>query len=441
METTPSTSLEEALREAHMRLVPENFGPLKDADANARFKGPCGDTMEFWLHVREDRIVNCSFLSDGCSISVYCGATIGRRIQGLAIEDVVRLKEEDFAHILEELGIEETDCIKLALITLKKTVAEYARARCSGDCKSCSVGCDEAGANDSANASETSESDEKREPDESASSETDVAKERQEADAADDHSFPGNGRKNIVVMSGKGGVGKSTVSVGLAWELQQQGFNVGLMDIDFHGPSIPVMLGISSNGLETDNGKLVPMDVNGVKVMSMGFLLPSDDSPVIWRGPMKMGVIKQFIEEVHWGDLDYLIVDCPPGTGDEPLSVCQSLGENTSALIVTTPQEVAASDVRRSVRFCERLKLPVVGIVENMSGFVCTHCGKISNIFGEGGGASTADSYGLTFMGSIPVDSQIRESCDQGTASDLSVLTKAQTTVMNEVTRAIVTRN
>ncbi|MFA5757351.1 MAG: Mrp/NBP35 family ATP-binding protein, partial [Smithellaceae bacterium] len=175
----------------------------------------------------------------------------------------------------------------------------------------------------------------------------------------------------IVVLSGKGGVGKSTVAVNLATALALHGLRVGLLDVDIHGPSVPTMLGLEGESLKGNPGELFPVEFGGLKVMSLGFLLQNPDDAVIWRGPMKMGVIKQFLTDVNWGDLDYLIIDAPPGTGDEPLSLCQLIQPLTGAVIVTTPQKIAAIDVRKSISFCRRVNVPVLGVVENMSGFVC----------------------------------------------------------------------
>jgi Mrp family chromosome partitioning ATPase len=187
--------------------------------------------------------------------------------------------------------------------------------------------------------------------------------------------------KKIVVLSGKGGVGKSTVAVNLATALAMAGQRVGLLDIDIHGPSIPVMLGLTNTAVHGEEGALEPIVMGALKIMSIGLLLPHPDDPIIWRGPLKMGAIKQLITDVNWGDLDYLIVDAPPGTGDEPLSICQFLQPVTGAVIVTTPQRVAAADVRKCINFCHRLSVPVLGVIENMSGFTCPKCGEFTRIF------------------------------------------------------------
>lgn len=224
-------------------------------------------------------------------------------------------------------------------------------------------------------------------------------------------------KKKYVVMSGKGGVGKSTVSVNLAVSLALQGKKVGLLDVDIHGPSIPTMLGLHNISLTGSEEKIDPVLVEGIpnlKVMSVGFLLETEDAPVIWRGPMKNSIIKQFLKDVVWGELDYLIIDCPPGTGDEPLSVIQLLGKADGAIIVTTPQDVSSVDVSKNINFAEQMKIPVTGIVENMSGFVCPHCNEVTYIFKEGGGKKLAEKYNLPFLGSIPLDPALGEAGDSG---------------------------
>ena len=222
-------------------------------------------------------------------------------------------------------------------------------------------------------------------------------------------------RHKIVVLSGKGGVGKTTVAVNLAMALALEGRKVGLLDVDVHGPSVPTMLGVKGSRCEVDGDKILPVKVAGVPVISVDFFLEDTDSAVIWKGPMKYGVIKQFISEVAWGELDYLVVDCPPGTGDEPLAICQMLQDgDTSAVIVTTPQEDSAADVRKSIDFCKKLSLPVEGVIENMSGFACPHCGEITYIFKQGGGEALAAKMDVPFLGKIPIDPQVCEGADLG---------------------------
>ncbi len=223
-------------------------------------------------------------------------------------------------------------------------------------------------------------------------------------------------KHKIVVLSGKGGVGKSTIAVNLAMALHLAGKKVGLLDVDIHGPSIPTMLGLEGRQIMEENGELQPVDLNGLKVISLGFFLKDQDEAVIWRGPMKTGVITQFIRDVEWGDLDYLIVDSPPGTGDEPLSVCQTLEDADGAVIVTTPQKVAAVDVRKSISFCRQLNLPILGVIENMNGFVCPKCGELTAVFQSGGGKMMAEDMAVPFLGSVPIDPQIAEAGDSGVA-------------------------
>jgi len=219
----------------------------------------------------------------------------------------------------------------------------------------------------------------------------------------------------LMVMSGKGGVGKSTVAANLAVSFARKGYEVGILDADVHGPNIPKMLGLDQARLiGTDQGMLpVPLYPN-LKVFSMAFLLPHADSPVVWRGPLKHGVFQKFLGEVEWGELDYLIVDLPPGTGDEPLSIAHLIGQVDGSIIVTTPQEVALLDSRKAVIFSQMVHVPVVGIVENMSGFLCPHCGKEINLFKVGGGEKAARELKVPFLGRIPLDPEIVQNCDQG---------------------------
>ncbi|MCE5313761.1 MAG: iron-sulfur cluster carrier protein MrpORP [Armatimonadota bacterium] len=222
-------------------------------------------------------------------------------------------------------------------------------------------------------------------------------------------------KHKIVVLSGKGGVGKSTVAVNLAVSLGLAGNKVGILDVDIHGPSVPKMLHLEDHRLESNGQKLIPAEVGNIKAISIGFLLQGADDAVIWRGPRKAGLIKQFVEEVNWGDLDYLIVDCPPGTGDEPMSVIQSLGNADGAVVVTTPQDVALVDVRKSISFCQQLGLPVLGVIENMSGFVCPHCGEVADIFKSGGGERMAGQMSVPFLGRVPLDPLVVTAGDAGT--------------------------
>lgn len=221
--------------------------------------------------------------------------------------------------------------------------------------------------------------------------------------------------KTIMVLSGKGGVGKSTVAANLALGLAANGYRVGLLDMDLHGPSIPRILGIHGRSEGTAEGGLIlPLHYGpNLEVMSIETMLRDRDASVIWRGPMKIRAIKQFLADVQWGKLDYLVIDSPPGTGDEPLTIAQTI-KGATALIVTTPQELALADVRKAIDFCRHLDMPILGLVENFSGQICPHCGGFIEVFGQGGGEVTAKRYGLRFLGGIPWDGRLLAAEDAG---------------------------
>ncbi len=222
-------------------------------------------------------------------------------------------------------------------------------------------------------------------------------------------------KHKIVVMSGKGGVGKSTVATNIAVALSLAGKKVGLLDVDVHGPSVPRLLSLKGKKPHMGDQIMEPVSWSkNLSVMSLGFLLEDEKQAVIWRGPIKVTLITQFVEDVMWGDLDYLIVDCPPGTGDEPLTTLQTLGPTAMGVIVTTPQGVAIDDVRRSVSFVGEVGNRVIGIVENMSGFACPDCGAVHNIFNSGGGEDLAKEAGVRFLGRIPLDPEVARSGDEG---------------------------
>jgi len=222
-------------------------------------------------------------------------------------------------------------------------------------------------------------------------------------------------RHKLMVMSGKGGVGKTTVAVNLAAALAMEGHRVGLLDADIHGPNVPRMLGLDFHWVEGSKEGLRPVEAfPDLKVISMALISRNPDSPIVWRGPIKHNVIKQFLSDVQWGDLDFLVVDLPPGTGDEPLSVAHLIGQVDGSIIVTTPQDVALLDSRKAVGFSRLLHIPVLGIVENMSGLVCPHCSREIPLFKVGGGEKAAQELKVDFLGRIPIEPDMVECCDNG---------------------------
>ena len=222
-------------------------------------------------------------------------------------------------------------------------------------------------------------------------------------------------KHKLIVISGKGGVGKTTVAVNLAYGLANRGKKVGILDVDIHGPNIAKMLGIEGKRLAGSEFSIEPIEViPGLKAVSLALLSEDRDKPIIWRGPLKMIIIKQFLADVNWGELDYLIIDSPPGTGDEPLSVCQLIPDINGAIVVTTPQDIAILDSRKSVLFAKELKVPFIGIIENMSGFICPHCKKDIDLFGIGGGEKAAHDLKVPFIGRIPIEPEIVKLGDSG---------------------------
>ena len=380
---------------------PRHHGPPEVFDGHARITGPCGDTMEFWLLAPSGKVERLSFITDGCGPSLACGSMATCLTEGKRIEDAAGLKQQDILDALGGMPKESEHCALLAANTLKAACEDCVNRQkgSSKESRGTQATCDTCGDKDCSAS--------KRKKDES---EEDFEERRKL------QSRLCRIRHKVIVLSGKGGVGKSTVAVNLATALMLSGKRVGLLDVDIHGPSIPTMLGLERETIQGCEEGLLPIDFGGLKVMSLGFLLRNQDDAVIWRGPIKMSVIKQFLKDVVWGDLDYLIIDSPPGTGDEPLSVCQLIGAWDGAVIVTTPQKVAAVDVRKSITFCRRLQVPVLGVVENMSGFVCPKCGEVTQVFLSGGGKRIAEDMNVPFLGSIPMDPKIAESCDSGRA-------------------------
>jgi ATP-binding protein involved in chromosome partitioning len=244
-------------------------------------------------------------------------------------------------------------------------------------------------------------------------------------------------KHKIAVISGKGGVGKSTVTVNLAATFAKNGYTVGILDADIHGPSVPRLLGLTGQQVKTGPPGAFPVSGPlGMKVISIDFFLP-EEVPTIWRGPLKMGAIRQFLQEIVWGDLDILFIDLPPGTGDEPLTIAQFLPEMDGVIVVTMPSELSSTIVKKAITFALRLNMPIIGVVENMSGFVCPHCGVKTDIFPAGGGRKMAEESGVAFLGSIPIDPKVGLGADQGKpfmiAQEESVAAKAFSEVVQKV--------
>jgi Mrp family chromosome partitioning ATPase len=377
---------------------PRNHGPMETFDGHARITGPCGDTMEFWLRMRNGTVVRAAFVTDGCGSSLACGSMATSLADGRGVADAAALRQEDILDALGGFPAESEHCALLAANTLRSACEDCLNRR-NGPRDVSSSGKGTCG--DSNCAASQRQEDESEED----------FKDRQKL-----HARLGRIRHKVIVLSGKGGVGKSTVAVNLATALMLSGKRVGLLDVDIHGPSIPTMLGLEGETLQASEGGPLPIEAGEMKVMSLGFLLRNPDDALIWRGPMKGDLIKQFLTDVVWGDLDYRIVDSPPGTGDEPLSVCELIGALDGAVIVTTPQKVATVDVRKSIAFCQKLHVRVLGVVENMSGFACPKCGEVTQILRSGGGKRMARNMGVPFLGSIPMDPKIAEACDSGQA-------------------------
>lgn len=240
-------------------------------------------------------------------------------------------------------------------------------------------------------------------------------KEQQDQEQTELKERMGKIKHKIAIISGKGGVGKSTVTVNLATSFALQGKRVGILDADIHGPSVPRLLGLEGKKVKASPVGAFPIEGPlGMKIMSIDFFL-NEASPTIWRGPLKMRAIKQFLTEVVWGELDYLFIDLPPGTGDEPLSIAQLLPDMAGVVIVTMPTQLSSSIVKKAVTFAEHLNMQTIGVVENMSGFICPHCGKKTEIFGSGGGEKMSKEVGVPFLGSIPIDPKVGVDTDKGT--------------------------
>jgi Mrp family chromosome partitioning ATPase len=348
--------------------------------------------MEFWVQVTDKRIAKVGFTTTGCGPSRAAGSVATEMATGRPLRDAGLIEQADILKALGGLPKDSEHCALLASNTLRAAVRDYhsRETPVPQDCDHCS------------STSCSTREKRKGESDEQFIERQALARKMCQI-----------GHK-LLVMSGKGGVGKSTIAANLAASLAMAGKTVGLLDVDIHGPSIPKLMGVEKDRVVAHGQEIVPIEIGNLKVMSIGFLLNSDADAVIWRGPMKYSVIQQFLKDVEWGTLDYLVIDAPPGTGDEPLSVAQLVGQPAGAVLVTTPQDLSVADVRRSVSFCHQVELPVVGIVENMSGLVCPHCQQVIDLFKTGGGESLAHEMNVPFLGRVPIDPQIVQCGDAG---------------------------
>jgi len=379
---------------------PRNMGQLDTFNGYAKITDVHDDTMEFWLLADSGIIQKISFVSTGCDYLLACGSMITCLAGGKTVKEVRAIDQKSILDALGGLPDDHHHCALLAANTLaaacddylsRQEVRQNTDVQGSSACNSCGdTGCSAA----------------KRREGESRKDFLD--RRRLQARLC-------RIKHKIVILSGKGGVGKSMVAVNLAAALMLSGRRVGLLDVDISGATIPAMLGLENASLKGGSDGLQPVELEGMKIMSSGFLVQNPEEALIWRGPMQRSIIRQFLADVEWGDLDYLIADAPPGTGDELLSFCRLVQPLDGAVIVTTPRKSAA-DVRQSISFCRQLSIPVLGVVENMSCLICPQCGKITQIFPAGGGKKTAAEMKVPFLGAIPLDPAIAHAGDAGRA-------------------------
>lgn len=366
----------------HIRS-PRYYGRLEVCNGYARITGGCGDTMAFWLEVEDDRIKQVSFITDGCGPSLASGSMAASLAAGRPLIEAAVLRGKDILQALGGLPGPVTHCASLAADTLQAACAEYLQR---ADKTPRSVGDSEAGGE---NRAETGEG-------------TGLSDRLSRI------------KRLIILLSGKGGTGKSTLAVNLAADLTALGQQVGLLDGDITGPAAAVMLGLERKGIANHGPSLLPATARGIKVISLGLLPESAEEAPVWRGPEKSQVIARFLTGTEWGELDFLIIDCPPGLGDEPLTIRELAGDRLEAVVVTTPQKLSAEAARGAILFCRRHKIGVLGVVENMAAFDCPGCRRMSRIFRAGGGRKISDDLKVPFFGSIPIDPKITECGDRG---------------------------
>lgn len=376
----------------HIRS-PRHWGPLPTFNGRARITGACGDTMEFWLEVRDDRVEKVSFVTDGCGPSLASGSMASTLAAGKPLVEAALIRQRDILEALGGLPPEVEHCALLAADTLQAACVDYFRRR-------------------------------DKEPHPPAEGETSPETDSPDGRRAENEHGDQKRKKlqtrlarirrKIIVLSGKGGVGKSTVAVNLAAALAAGGRRVGLLDADITDPAVPIMLGLERKGIANRGPTLLPAEIGGLKVISLGLLPDNPAESPVWQGPQKRQVIGRFLGDGEWGDLDFLIIDCPPGRGDEILAVRELAGEGLEAVIVTTPQKLAAAAARTAILFCRRYGIEVLGVAENMSSFACPGCGRSTRILRAGGGRKISDDLKVPFLGSIPLDSALAECGDRG---------------------------
>jgi ATP-binding protein involved in chromosome partitioning len=351
---------------------PRHYGPLENFNGRARLTGSCGDTMEFWLKVEGDRVEEVSFVTDGCGPSLASGSMAATLAAGKPVVEAAVIRQKEILKALGGLPPADEHCELLAADTLQAACADYFRR---------GEGKDGRGAS------------------------------REEPGPREGLSRI---KRMIIVLSSKGGTGKSTVAVNLAAALAAEGLRVGILDADISAPAVPVMLGLERRGIANRGQNLIPAAAGELRVISIGLLPENPEDPPVWRGEMKAKAIGRFLEDVEWGDLDFLVVDSPPGLGDESLAVRELAGERLEAVVVTTPQRLAAEAGREAVLFCRRQRIKVLGVVENMADFPCPDCGRSTRIFRAGGGRKISDDLKVPFLGSLPLDPAIAECGDRG---------------------------
>jgi ATP-binding protein involved in chromosome partitioning len=356
------------------KTVPLRFGPLKWAQAHARLTGPCGDTMEFWVRLRKGRIDKVHFITDGCNNSLLCADAVARLAKGCEPQQIEDFQEKDvLASTSSRVASKDIHCATLAIAGLQGALRHYAESQKATH-----------PIQDSKNNPNIPEIKTRPAP------------------------------KILLVLSGKGGVGKSTMALHTARQMQQAGYKVGLLDADIHGPSIPKLLGKIHTTHTMDAQGLRPILCEGIQVVSTGFLFAQPDLAIAWRGPRKDAILRQFLENTQWGELDILVVDAPPGTGEEVMVFAQGIHQANGVLLVTGPQDLAAVDVMRTWNFCTDQGLKVLGLIENMSGYACPACQQLSTPFPMGLGHRLSKEIAIPVSIRIPLHGEISLQSDTG---------------------------